>query len=122
VDIRSAQKLAWENKNAKGFNTTDVPLEFCFVQGEVNEAFHAWRHSRPDAGEELADIALHLMSLATMTGIDLQAEVEHKIRKNAARVYERDERTGILVRVREGAEQNGSQASPGEWIKPDLAA
>jgi hypothetical protein len=31
VDIRSAQKLAWENKLAKGFNTTDVPLEFCAV-------------------------------------------------------------------------------------------
>jgi hypothetical protein len=28
VDIRSAQKLAWDNKINKGFNTTDVPLEF----------------------------------------------------------------------------------------------
>ena len=29
VDIRWGQQLAWENKKAKGFNTTDVPLEFC---------------------------------------------------------------------------------------------
>ncbi len=29
VDIRSAQQLAWQNKVAKGFNTADVPLEFC---------------------------------------------------------------------------------------------
>ena len=31
MDIRSGQKLAWENKVAKGFNTTDVPLEFCLL-------------------------------------------------------------------------------------------
>jgi hypothetical protein len=41
VQIRSAQKLAWENKVAKGFNTTDVPLEFCLLQGEIAEAFDA---------------------------------------------------------------------------------
>ena len=48
MDIRSAQKLVWENKVAKGFNTTDVPLEFCLLQGEVAEAFDAWRKGRPD--------------------------------------------------------------------------
>jgi hypothetical protein len=41
VDILSAQKLAWENKLAKGFNTTEVPLEFCLLSGEVAEAFDA---------------------------------------------------------------------------------
>jgi hypothetical protein len=25
MDIRSRQRLVWENKVAKGFNTTDVP-------------------------------------------------------------------------------------------------
>jgi hypothetical protein len=34
VDIREAQGLAWEHKLAKGFNVTDVPLEFCPVNGE----------------------------------------------------------------------------------------
>jgi hypothetical protein len=41
MDIRTAQKLAWDNKIAKGFNTTEVPLEFCLLQGEVAEAFDA---------------------------------------------------------------------------------
>jgi len=54
MDIRSAQKLVWENKVAKGFNTTDVPLGFCLLQGEVAEAFDAWRKGREDLGEELA--------------------------------------------------------------------
>ena len=43
MNIRSAQKLAWENKVAKGFDTTDVPLEFCLLQGGLAEAFDAWR-------------------------------------------------------------------------------
>jgi NTP pyrophosphatase (non-canonical NTP hydrolase) len=88
VQIRSAQKLAWENKVAKGFNTTDVPLEFCLLQGEIAEAFDAWRKGREDVGEELADVAIYLLSLAEMTGIDLQDQLEAKMAKNAARVYQ----------------------------------
>ena len=88
MQIRSAQKLAWENKVAKGFNTTDVPLEFCLLQGEIAEAFEAWRKGREDVGEELADVAIYLLSLAEMTGIDLQDQIEAKMAKNAARVYQ----------------------------------
>lgn len=103
MDIRSAQKLAWENKTAKGFNTTDVPLEFCLLQGEISEAFQAWRRNKPDAGEELADVALFLFSLAEMTGIDLQTEVERKIAKNTTRIYERDDASGVLTRIAEAS-------------------
>ena len=89
MDIRSAQNMAWANKVAKGFNTTDVPLEFCLLQGEIAEAFEAWRQGRADVGEELADVAVYLLSLAEMTGVDLQDQVEAKMTKNAARVYHR---------------------------------
>jgi NTP pyrophosphatase (non-canonical NTP hydrolase) len=89
MQIRSAQKLTWENKVAKGFNTTDVPLEFCLLQGEIAEAFDAWRKGREDVGEELADVAIYLLSLAEMTGIDLQDQIEAKMAKNAARAYQR---------------------------------
>jgi hypothetical protein len=85
MDIRSAQNLAWENKLAKGFNTTDVPLEFCLLNGEVAEAFDAWRKGGQNAAEELADAAIYLLGLAEMTGTDLQAAVEAKLDKNAAR-------------------------------------
>lgn len=99
VDIRSAQKLTWENKVAKGFNTSEIPLEFCLMQGEITEAFDAWRRQRDDLDEELADVALFLLSLAEMTGVDLQAAVENKISKNAARVYIPDQKSGTLTRV-----------------------
>jgi hypothetical protein len=85
----SGAPLAWENKVAKGFNTTNVPLEFCLLQGEMAEAFDAWRKGRDDVGEELADVAIYLLGLAEMVGIDLQDEVEAKLTKNAARVYRR---------------------------------
>jgi NTP pyrophosphatase (non-canonical NTP hydrolase) len=89
VDIRSAQKLAWENKLAKGFNTTDIPLEFCLLSGEVAEAFDAWRKARPQVAEELADVAIYLLGLAEMAGADLQEAVEAKLAVNEARVYRR---------------------------------
>ena len=102
MDVRAAQKLAWENKQAKGFNTTDVALEFGLLHGELAEAFTAWRRQQPDLGEELADVALYLFGLAEMTGIDLQAEIEHKLHKNAARCYQRDPDSGTMQRVAEG--------------------
>ncbi|HLX50837.1 MAG TPA: hypothetical protein VKS82_21120 [Streptosporangiaceae bacterium] len=89
MDIRSAQKLAWENKLAKGFNTTDIPLEFCLLSGEVAEAFDAWRKGRPQVAEELADVAIYLLGLAEMAGADLQEAVEAKLAVNEARVYRR---------------------------------
>jgi NTP pyrophosphatase (non-canonical NTP hydrolase) len=98
MDIRSAQRLAWDNKIAKGFNSTDIPMEFCLLNGEVAEAFDAWRKGNQDVGEELADSAIYLLGLAEMVGVDLQNEIAAKIEKNAARVYHRLP-SGVLVKT-----------------------
>jgi hypothetical protein len=82
---------------SKGFNTTNVPLKFCLLQGEVAEAFEAWRKGRESVGEELADVAIYLLGLAEMTGFDLQDEIEAKIAKNSARSYHRLS-NGVLVK------------------------
>ncbi|WP_326593336.1 hypothetical protein [Streptomyces sp. NBC_01294] len=74
MEIREAQKLAWANKLEKGFNTTDVPLEFGLLTAEVGEAFTAWRKRLPDFGEELADVVLYVAALAEMDRVDLAAE------------------------------------------------
>lgn len=89
MDIRSVQKIAWDNKLAKGFNTTDVPLEFRLLNGEVAEAFDAWRKKNQELGAELADIAIFLLGLAGMTGVDLQQAIESKLAANQMRVYPR---------------------------------
>jgi NTP pyrophosphatase (non-canonical NTP hydrolase) len=101
LEIRTAQRQAWENKIEKGFNVTDVPLEFGLLNAEVGEAFTAWRKQLPDFGEELADVFLYLAALAEMNGVDLDDEVARKLEKNRRRAYVRDER-GVLIRVREG--------------------
>ena len=101
MEIRTAQRQAWENKIEKGFNVTDVPLEFGLLNAEVGEAFTAWRKQLPDFGEELADVFLYLAALAEMNGVDLDDEVARKLEKNRRRAYVRDER-GVLIRVREG--------------------
>lgn len=98
MDITAAQQIAWNNKRAKGFNITDVALEFGLLTAEIGEAFTAWRKRLPDFGEELADVLIYLAGLAQMTGIDLNAEVERKLAKNDARTYKADE-NGILNRV-----------------------
>ena len=89
MDIRSGQELAWENKLVKRFNTTNIPLEFCLLQAEIAEAFHEWRKGGTNIGQELADAATGLLGLAGITGIDLQAEIEAKLAKNAAHIYQR---------------------------------
>jgi NTP pyrophosphatase (non-canonical NTP hydrolase) len=106
LEIKEAQQLAWANKIAKGFNTTDVPLEFMLLQGEIAESFQAWRRAQPDLGEELADVALYLFALAEMNGVDLDNEIVEKIAKNAGRRYIHDS-NGVLFRVSEGSTPPG---------------
>lgn len=89
ANFADAQRRAWANKVAKGFNVTDVPMEFGLLVEEIGEAFSAWRKDRGDLGGELADVVIFLLGLAQMTGIDLNAEVEVKLAANEARAYVR---------------------------------
>jgi hypothetical protein len=89
ITFADAQNRAWANKVAKDFNITDVPMEFCLLMEEVGEAFSAWRKDRDGYGGELADVAIFLLGLAQMTGIDLGAEVAVKLAQNEARAYVR---------------------------------
>lgn len=96
MEVRTAQQLVWKNKQTKGFNTSDVTLEMCFLQGELTEFFTAWRSRSAETGEELADVAIYLLGLAEMVGVDLQSEIVDKIAKNEQRIYKRQ--NGILVK------------------------
>ena len=78
MDIRSAQKIAWENMRAEGFDTTDVSSQFCLLSSEVAQALDASYRGHPQVSEELADIAMFLLGLAEMVGTDLQEAIEAK--------------------------------------------
>ena len=95
--MRELQEAAYANKLAKGFNVTDVPLEFCYLYCEVGEAFEACREELPTVGEELADVAIYLLGLAEILHVDLEAEVRAKMATNATRTYRTVD--GLSVRV-----------------------
>ena len=37
MELKNIQKEVFNNKLEKGFNTTDINKEFCFLYGEVSE-------------------------------------------------------------------------------------
>ena len=84
---REVQKRIYQNKVNHGFNVTDVNLEFCLMMGEVGEAHKAWREKDAGLGSELADVAIYLLGIAAISGIDLGEEIEKKMQINARRVY-----------------------------------
>ncbi|MEV0411438.1 hypothetical protein AB0I68_11705 [Streptomyces sp. NPDC050448] len=112
MDIRSAPQLARDNKLAKGFNTTDVPLKSGLLTAEVGKAFTAWREKLPDFGEELADVVLYAVALAEMNGIGLAAEVEREAAENRDRGFARDER-GVLLRIETPGETGDERRNRG---------
>lgn len=97
MDMKEMQKTVYQNKLDKGFNVTDIHKEFCLLYGEVAEAYESWRKKQDDVGEELADIAIYLLGLAEILGIDLAREIEQKIAINHDRKYETVD--GVLKRV-----------------------
>lgn len=87
MDIRQMQKEVYQNKLDKHFNTTNVNMEFNLLYGEVAEAYDAYNKNLQSLGEELADVAIYLMGLSEMLNIDLQNEVENKMKINKLRKY-----------------------------------
>ena len=51
------QKAVWDNKVKKGFNLTVVEKEFCYLYGEVGEAYDAYLKKKDD-GFELIDVRI----------------------------------------------------------------
>ena len=97
MELKEIQKEVYQNKVNKGFNITNVDKEFCLLYGEVAEAFEAYRKKKSDLGEELADVAIYLLGLSEILGIELQDEIEKKMKKNEKRVYKNID--GITTRI-----------------------
>lgn len=97
MELKEIQKEVYQNKVNKGFNITNVDKEFCLLYGEVAEAFEAYRKKKSDLGEELADVAIYLLGLSEILGIELQDEIEKKMKKNEKRVYKKID--GVTTRI-----------------------
>ncbi len=97
MELQEMQKRVYQNKVNHGFNVTDVPKEFCYLYGEVAEAYDAYLKGKDDLGEELADVAIYLLGLSEILGVDLKERIEYKMQKNEKRVYK--EINGKHVRI-----------------------
>ena len=103
IDLKKKQKEVYQNKVNKGFNTSDISKEFCYIYGEVAEAYEAFRKKKDDLGEELADITIYLLGLSEILNINLEEEILKKVNKNNHRKYEVI--NGVNTRVEEYEEK-----------------
>lgn len=87
VELKDLQKEIYQNKVKKGFNTNDIPAEFCLIHGELAELFEAWKKEKESVGEELADVFIYLLGLAEILNINVEQEIIKKIKINEKRVY-----------------------------------
>ena len=87
IDLKELQKEVMRNKIEKGFNTTDVALEFCRAHEELSEAFSKYNKNQDGVAEEFADVAVFLLGMAEILGFDLENELTKKIETNKRRQY-----------------------------------
>ncbi len=87
MELQEMQKKIYQNKINHGFNVTNVEQEFCYLYGEVSEAYEAYHKKKEDLGLELADIAIYLLGLSEILGYDLKEQIETKMAINEKRVY-----------------------------------
>lgn len=88
MSLKEIQKEIIENKIRHGFNTTNIEQEFCYLYGEVAEAYEAYYKEKDTFPEELADVAIFLLGIAEIKGIDLESEITKKVNKNKTRTYQ----------------------------------
>lgn len=88
MSLKQIQEEILENKKRQGFNTTSIEQEFCYLYGEVGEAYEAYYKQKSTFPEELADVAIFLLGIAEIKGIDLEAEILKKVERNRARHYQ----------------------------------
>jgi NTP pyrophosphatase (non-canonical NTP hydrolase) len=90
VDLKELQKEVMRNKLEKGFNTTDVALEFCRAHEELSEAFSKYNKNQDGVAEEFADVAVFLLGMCEILGYDLEKELVRKIEINKNRKYKKN--------------------------------
>ena len=96
--MKDVQREIHENEVRHGFNITNVEQKFCNLYGEVAEAYEAYYKGWDTFAEELADVAIYLMGLAEIKGIDLGTEILQKVEKNKNRQSKRNEK-GYVVHL-----------------------
>lgn len=99
IDLKELAEIVYENKLEKHFNVTDIPMEICYLHGEVSEIWDAYIRKKGSVGEEMADVMIYLLGLSKILNVDLENELLKKIEKNRRRVYQMQD--GVNRRISE---------------------
>ena len=73
----------------------NLAISLSLEANEVLEHFQ-WDESLEDPpgfAEELADVALYLLQIASLSGVDLEQAILNKLEKNYARKWDEDKKT-----------------------------
>lgn len=103
IDLKELQKEVIRNKKEKGFNTTDVALEFCRAHEELSEAFSKHNKGQNGVAEEFADVMIFVLGMCEQMDFDLEKELVAKIEKNKTRKYKKGKSPDgkdIFLRIR----------------------
>lgn len=96
--LSELQRYIWQMNHERGFNTTDPSKKLIMLMEEVGELAKAVRNEiglkftettkRTELVEELADVQIVLLGLASMLDIDMFNAVIAKERKNRKRTWQ----------------------------------
>jgi len=102
MELTELTQRMHEFVTAKGWYQPDTPrpqtlrnlaISLSLEAAEVLEHFQ-WGNSDPDQDDlagELADVALYLLQIASIAGIDLETAILQKLEKNYARQWDQPE-------------------------------
>ena len=99
MNLKAVQQEIYQNKADKNWNISNIETELCLMQGEIAEFYEAYRKRLPNIGEELADVAIYLLGIAEILHLDLEKEIEGKMRVNRRRQYTQID--GVSTRISE---------------------
>ena len=103
IDLKELQKEVIRNKKEKGFNMTNVAMEFCRAHEELSEAFSKHNKNQPGVAEEFADVMIFILGMCETMGFDLEHELIRKIEINKKRKYVKTkspEGNDVFIRVK----------------------
>ena len=83
----------YQNDSPRPQTPRNIAVSLCLESTEVLEHFQ-WGENikdRENLPGELADVALYLLQLASITGIDLEKAILAKLDRNYSRTWDQDE-------------------------------
>lgn len=97
--LKKLQEYVWQMNIERGFNTEDASKKLVMLMEEVGELAKAVRMhvglkftdttKQTDLAEELADVQIILLGLASVVGVEMTDAVRMKELKNRGRSWEK---------------------------------